>query len=288
MTQINELAYFLNSVKDTLPFKDEKDFRKKIDESKDFRIRVQKLVYLSKFFGWENNYHFNFHENGPYSCELSKDYKKLNVDLSSISSEIRLKINSLKAFMKNQPNDFLEATSTILYYINKINPENINENNILDTLTYLKPHIHKIIILESYRKIKEYNLIDYEFLNNEPTDLSKEIVFDKLDGLISIFENYEVCSNQMLFLGSLDYFRLALKRENLDKQRKDELLKVIFDYGEYIENYYFTNQMRADNFPYYDLTPIEEKFDSLQDYISDLGILPRLYDEDVDLNIFLE
>lgn len=288
MTQINELTYFLNSVKDTLPFDDEKDFRKKIEESKDFRIKVQKLVYLSKFFGWHNSYHFNFHENGPYSCELRKDYKSMNEHLNPISSSINLKINSFKDFMQNQPNEFLEATSTILYYINKVNPEDVNENKILDTLTYLKPHIHKIIILESYRKIMEHDLICHGSLNDEPTALSKEIVLDKLDGLISIFENYEVCSNQMLFLGSLDYFRLALKRENLDKQQKEELLKTAFDYGEYIENYYFTNPMIADNFPYYDLTPIEKEFDNLQDYISDLGILPRLYDEDVDLNIFLE
>ena len=95
-------------------------------------------------------------------------------------------------------------------------------------------------------------------------ELNKKIVLDKLDGLISIFENYEVCSNQILILGSLDYFRLALKRENLKKQQKDELLKVIFEYGEHIEN------------------------DRLQHYIEDFGILPRIYDENVDLSIFLE
>ena len=120
MSQINELAYFLNSIKETLPFDDEKDFRKKIEKSKEFRIRIQKLVYLSKFFGWNNNYHFNFHEYGPYSCELGEDYKNIGEDSSSISIDMNLKINSLKEFIRNQPNEFLEATSTILYYINKV------------------------------------------------------------------------------------------------------------------------------------------------------------------------
>ena len=119
-------------------------------------------------------------------------------------------------------------------------------------------------------------------------ELNKKIVLDKLDGLISIFENYEVCSNQILILGSLDYFRLALKRENLKKQQKDELLKVIFEYGEHIENFYFTMRIHPEHFSYYDLTPVEEEFDRLQHYIEDLGILPRLYDENVDLSIFLE
>lgn len=86
----------------------------------------------------------------------------------------------------------------------------------------------------------------------------------------------------------MDYFRLALKRENLKKQQKNELLKVIFEYGEHIENFYFTMRIHPEHFSYYDLTPVEEEFDRLQHYIEDLGILPRLYDENVDLSIFLE
>jgi uncharacterized protein YwgA len=279
MTQISELAYFLNSIKDTLPFEDEKDFRKKIDESKDFRIRVQKLVYLSKYFGWNNNYQFNFHKNGPYSCELKEDCKRVSENLNPSSTMMNLKINLLKDFIQNTPNDFLEVESIILYYINKVNPENINQNNVLDTLTCLKPHINKTVILESYKRIIEYDLIGHEPPNDDVSaTLSKQTVLDKLDGLMGIFENYEVCSNQMLFLGSIDYFRLALERENLEGPQREELMNAAFDYAEHIENYYFTSQMISENFPYYDLTPIEEEFDILQDDISDMGVLPRLYD----------
>ena len=62
MNELNNLTCFLNSIKETLPFDDENDFTKKIKESKEFRIKIQKLVYLSKYFGWNNSYHFNFHE----------------------------------------------------------------------------------------------------------------------------------------------------------------------------------------------------------------------------------
>ncbi len=55
MSETNNLVYFLNSMKDILPFKDEKDFKEK-NTDKDFRIKVQKLVYLSKYFGWNNLY----------------------------------------------------------------------------------------------------------------------------------------------------------------------------------------------------------------------------------------
>lgn len=288
MIEINELKYFLNSMKETLPFEDEKDFRKKIKESKEFRIKVQKLVYLSKFFGWDNKYHFNFHKHGPYSCELSHDYKMLSENLSLKSGNMNLELDSMRNFIQNHPTEFLEATSSILYYIKKVNSNNVNVNEILDILSYLKPHIHKIIIVESYNKIKEYELINHDLINDNNDNLTKEIVLDKLNGLIGIFEKYDVCSNQMLFLGSLDYFRLALEREKLNPQQQNELLNVVFDYAEYVENYYFTNHMFPENFPYYDLTPIEEDFNQLQYYISDLSILPRLNDENVDLSIFLE
>ena len=42
--------------------------------------------------------------------------------------------------------------------------------------------------------------------------------------------------------------KIALKRENLKKQQKDELLKVIFEYGEHIENFYFTMHMHPNTF----------------------------------------
>lgn len=50
MNDINKLAYFLNSMKDALSFKDKTDFKRKIYENKQFEIKIQKLVYLSKFW----------------------------------------------------------------------------------------------------------------------------------------------------------------------------------------------------------------------------------------------
>lgn len=287
MKEKNDLAYFLNSIKETLPFEDEKDFGKKINGDKEFRIRIQKLVFLSKFFGWENNYHFNFHLRGPYSIELSKVYRNLNESLKNASMNPDLRIDSFKEFINGQTNSFLEATSTILYYANKLRLKSVDETKIIRILSYLKPDIPKKIIKEVYKRIKEFGLLNH-YLLNQDISFSKEIVLDKLDGLIDIFNNFEVCSNQTLVLGSLDYFRIALKRENLEKSQKEELLTTVYDYGEYVEHYYFTNYTLGDDFSYCDLTPLNEKFDKLQDYISDLKILPRLYDEDVDLNIFNE
>ena len=285
MSEINNLTYFLNSIKKTLPFENTEDFKKKIDESKDFRIRVQKLVYLSKFFGWDNSYHFNFHENGPYSCQLSEDYHSID-SFDNLNNNIELDKN-FNEFIYNKNQEFLEASSTILYYLNKVNLKKISKNKLTAILKYLKPHIPKNIIEKSYDAIYKYKLQIHDFSNHE-IKLKKEIVFDKIYGLMNIFKNFELCSNQTLILGSLDYSRLALKRENLKKHEKNELLRRIYDYSDYIEKYYFNNYSLSKNFTYCDLRQIDEKFDELQNYIADLGILPRLYDEDVDLNIFCE
>ena len=129
---------------------------------------------------------------------------------------------------------------------------------------------------------------DCENSLNQDVNPNKTIIINKLNDLIEIFEDFEVCSNQTLLLGSLDYFRLALNREKLKKNDKKELFKVINEYLEYIENYFFTYYSLADNLIDLDLSEIDEKFDSLQNYVSDLEILPRLYDEDVDLSIFCQ
>jgi len=98
MNELNNLAYFLNSMKKTLPFEDENDFAKKIRDNKEFRIKVQKLVYLSKYFGWNNSYHFNFHERGPYSFQLSEDYH----NLFSFNQQIRV-LKSTRILMNLSP-----------------------------------------------------------------------------------------------------------------------------------------------------------------------------------------
>ena len=61
MSKKEELLYFLNSLKEPLSFKNPEDLKNKIETNKEFRIKIQKLVYISKLFGWENNYHFNLH-----------------------------------------------------------------------------------------------------------------------------------------------------------------------------------------------------------------------------------
>lgn len=112
MTKINNLVYFLNSIKDILPFENEKDFREKIKKSKEFRIKVQKLVYLSKYFGWNNSYYFNFHIHGPFSTTLSADYNNYDLINQECEKIDTLNLEKFKLFIENSNIDALETKST--------------------------------------------------------------------------------------------------------------------------------------------------------------------------------
>lgn len=283
MSEINDLAYFLNSIKDTLPFDNEKDFKDKINHSKDFRIKVQKLVYLSKLFGWDNTYHFNFHKRGPYSIELSEDYR--NIPTLKKDNDFNFRLDFFKEFIGNGDIDYLEALSTIIYYYNKINPIK-TDNEVIAVLTYLKPNISKNIIESALKKINNFNLLNKLELSDSEKNITDELVLDKIKGLQDIFENFEECSNKTLILGSLDYLKIALKKEKLNINEKTRFLCAIYNYLDEIEHYYFINYRLSKSFSNYDLSMIDESFIKLQYIISGLNVIPRLYDEDIDLNVF--
>ena len=48
-------------MKDELDFSGAEDFKDKVHlkENLRFRIKIQKFVYLAKYFGWENSYSYN-------------------------------------------------------------------------------------------------------------------------------------------------------------------------------------------------------------------------------------
>ncbi len=283
MSEINDLAYFLNSIKDTLPCNNEKELEEKINHDKDFRIKVQKLVYLSKLFGWDNTYHFNFHKRGPYSIELSDDYR--NIPTLKKDNDFNFKLDSFKEFIENGDTEYLEALSTIIYYCNKIKPIEI-DNEIIAVLTYLKPNISKKVIESALKKINNFNLLNKLEVYDSKKTITDEIVLDKIKGLQDIFENFEECSNKTLILGSLDYLKIALKKEKLNVNEKTRFLCAIYSYVDEIEHYYFRNYKLSKSFSNYDLSAIDESFIKLQQFISDLNVIPRLYDEDIDLNVF--
>ena len=277
MSELNKLAYFLNCIKDILPFENEEDFKKQIRENKDFRIKVQKLVYLSKFFGWDNSYNFTLAERGPYSVELKHDYS--NFDLfKCIPEKIEgLKESALLKLSENKDILFFEAASTILYTLGH-NIVNLGEEECVTLIQSIKQHIPSNIIKDAYYNILKFNLYQNTFsISKENVEnLEFELLF-KIKNFTDHFEEYEGSRNKIIVLGSIDYMRITIRESHLNLLDKYELLMFIKRYIEIIGR---ISEFDCDELIDLNLDSLEELFDQFQDYVSEeLKIIKRIDDD---------
>lgn len=281
MSKINELEYFLNCVKDTLPFEDGADFKKKIRENKEFRIKVQKLVFISKFFGWENPYVFTLAERGPYSVELKQDYLKQDI-FEGIPEKIDgLNKTRITEFFKGKSLLFYEAAATILY---KLGPYSlkIDEDACISLISSLKQHIPRDIIKDAYVSIKDFGLCKRDIeCSKEKIDKMEFEAISKIKDLTTCFEEYEGSNNKIIVLGSIDYMRIALRESDLNLRDKYELLLFIRRYLSIVEK--LSLEVRPDQLINLNLDDLEELFDQFQDYVSgELNIIKRIDDDEFD------
>lgn len=92
----------------------------RIDTFED-RLKLQKLVYIAKFYGIDLGYHFNEYLRGPYSPELADDYYTLSEKLNDFK-EITVsfendKFEEFAKFISNKSVDSLEGIATGLIFL---------------------------------------------------------------------------------------------------------------------------------------------------------------------------
>jgi cell fate (sporulation/competence/biofilm development) regulator YlbF (YheA/YmcA/DUF963 family) len=121
----------------------------------------------------------------------------------------------------------------------------------------------------------------------ELSKLKQQLIVES-NFLIENFQHLEPSTNTVFVLGTLDYCRIALKKENLnDVVQKGHLLSVIKRYIEknnelqdcFNEEPKVLSGTRLDN--------LRADFMYLQDVCSRYGILPALNDENLDLSELL-
>ncbi|MHB8361498.1 MAG: hypothetical protein ACYDAO_08500 [Thermoplasmataceae archaeon] len=121
------------------------------EEGFDGRIKLQKIVFLSKRLGVNFNYDYSLYLHGPYSSVLSKDYYSISEDevknapsLEKIDKHI-IKIEEL--YKKDTL--WLEVAATIL---------DIKDSNQHLNWNYILSHVNKIKsdILQREGKTLEY------------------------------------------------------------------------------------------------------------------------------------
>jgi uncharacterized protein YwgA len=282
MSEINNLVYFLNSIKDLLPFEDKNDFAKKINENKDFRIKVQKLVYLSKFFGWDNPFIFTLAERGPYSVELKQAYSMDNL-FENLPEKINgFDLSAIRNFIKNQNLLFIEASATILYQSN----DEISEEDCITSIHSLKQHISPDIISDAYKSIGNFQLYNKTILHTDEINNLKNQINIRIKKLTDDFEKFEPYTNQIMVTGTMDYMRIALRESDLNLNDTYDLIMFIDRYLDIIEQLF--NQITSEEeFIYMDLGHLEEIFNQFQDFVSEEHhIIKRIDDNDFDEKLF--
>ena len=288
MNDINYLVYFLNSMKEELEFEDPEDFKSKVESNLNFKIRIQKFVFLAKYFGWNNSYSYNLYRHGPYSPVLTEDYYSNDLFEYTPLEISDLDFDSLKSFIRGKSKDYLESATTILLYKKFLG--NISLDSAIEKLGEIKPHISSQIVEESYHDVKDFKLsgkaisrkINSVVLNDIKNNMNMKIIKN-----IRLFENFEINYNRVFVLGSLDYLRIVLREEKLNNYMKNDLFNLISQYIQDVEKIYSSCNEDNDVFENMNLSSLEEFFDRLQNYIShDLEVLPRLDDDDFDESLF--
>ena len=284
MTNVSHFLYFINLVKDTLSVENYEEFTYKIKTSFDFRLKVQKFVYIAKYFGWNHSYNYSLYIRGPYSSALADDYYDKDLLTYSPSRIETFDSISFNSFVKEKPINYLESASTILYFMNA--QKNFSKTDALNKLEEIKPYIDSQIVEKSYDDINNLNLEDndvfYEsIIIKEDLDIEKEILIGKIEYYMDFFTDFGRCNNSILVSGSLDYLRLVLINENLGLEMKSDLIKLLSKYVLNVEIIYDLCGGNGEVFKYLNLDYLENNFDRIQDYVNEeLNIFPKLDDGD--------
>ena len=288
MNNKNYLVYFLNSMKDELGFEDPEDFKSKVESNLNFKIRIQKFVFLAKYYGWNNSYSYNLYRHGPYSPVLTDDYYSNDLFEYTPFEIHDLDFNSLKNFIMDKSIDYLESATTILLYKQFLG--NISLDTAIEKLGDIKPHISSEIVRKSYHDVKDFELTQKPVSRKVRRVVLKDVknnLNNKIIKNINLFENFEINYNRVFILGSLDYLRIVLREEKLNNYMKNDLFNLISQYIQDVEKIYSSCNEDNDVFENMNLSDLEEFFDRLQNYIShDLEVLPRLDDDDFDESLF--
>lgn len=123
------------------------------------RLRLQKIVYIAKYFDIDLGYSYNQYIRGPYSPDLARDYYKLYENFGDKLSEDTTKVGNLvenptfskfARFIDKYHDDpkMLEliATALMIMDASNITPENITEEDkeaLIDSIYSLKPYFGK-------------------------------------------------------------------------------------------------------------------------------------------------
>ena len=189
--------------------------------------------------------------------------------------------NSFNEFVDGKSIPYLESASTILYYMGS--EDNFTRENAIEKLQMIKPHIGSEIVGNAYDDVIRLDFFRnnnvYEIIViDDNLDNEKEILLNQINNYVDYFTDFGRCNNSIIVSGSLDYLSMVLENETLDLEMKKDLLELLSNYVSDVKKIYDLCDGNPKLFEYMNLNSLENKFNRIQDYISqELGIFPRLY-----------
>lgn len=231
---------------------------------------LQKYIYLAKVEGQiPIDYEFIKEDYGPYSITIKSDAFFLNKkDL------IEMEYDSGRWIFR--------ITEQGKFVVKRI-LENVNESNInrfKDVLSEFRNY--------SLSRLKKHVYSNH--IRSEEDNIKLKVqIYSYIKELIDYLETEDVNRNSAFLLGSLDYCLIALEQENLDDPvKKDILFTQIQSYSTKVMEIIDLISNKPDILIYLDIKEFQERFEYLQDIISnELKVIPRLDDENFDIELLL-
>jgi len=146
MEKINLLVAFIKFLSDNSVFRfNIEDFRS--------RFKLQKYVFIARFFGLDLGYSFSLYIHGPYSPDLAGDYYRLNCDIKEARLPEFRKEEFLR-FIKGRDDKWLEIASTLLL----IGEEVKNPEELIEMTLEVKPSFDERKVRGVLEELKAFNL----------------------------------------------------------------------------------------------------------------------------------
>jgi len=120
----------------------------------DSRLKLQKYVYLGRYFSLPFNYSYNLYIRGPYSPDLAKDYYSLDDVEASL---VRLPRRFVE-LVRGKNVEWLEYATTLLM-ISKRYP-NIGDNLIIKLVKSSKPYAEENELREILDELRMFNILN--------------------------------------------------------------------------------------------------------------------------------
>jgi len=133
-------------------------------EDFDHRLKLQKYVFISKYFGFNHSYIYNLYIKGPYSSELAEEYYDMSLNEFN-SNSLDMDIDSFSLLVKGKDIKWLESAATMLslystYKSNYNNKNKINSHRLIKETSTIKHRIDIDTIKTVYSDLDDFNLFN--------------------------------------------------------------------------------------------------------------------------------